>query len=216
MFMVKESIKKIIEESERIHAAANDLAEESSLEKFVERSFALQAMAEKLCQRARLLPIKTGYPKAPEVVRENAAKLLAINVVYERGGWAKIDIPALLPKKEKGGVEYIRDSVSFGLETYFANHERKTFNALSMLVFHHVYSKEYPLRALRDHDNIEINAVADLIAGNFLIDDGPMVCHHMQYTSIGLTDMTEIYIVPSEKMFDWMNEIYLNDIKQQI
>ena len=40
-----------------------------------------------------------------------------------------------------------------------------------MLVYRHVYDKDYPERNMRDHDNIEINQVTDIVALFTMVDD---------------------------------------------
>ena len=213
---VWDDIRRIADDCDKIKRDAETLESEKDFIRFVEGTFKIQSKAERLCQKARLIPIKSGYPRAKQRVVNLANDLLHISVTENESGWIKISIPALLPKKEKGGVEYIRDSVSFGLEKYFLTHQRNTFDVLSIMAFHHVYSEKYPLRRLRDHDNIEINAIADLVALNFLIDDGPLVCNHMQYTSLGEEDLTEIYIVPANIFSEWVCKVYLPDIHHQL
>lgn len=49
--------------------------------------------------------------------------------------WIKITLPALLPKKETGGVEYIRDSLNVALNEYMKKHERELMKEPVIMIF---------------------------------------------------------------------------------
>ena len=182
---------------------------------FLSTTLALQTNAEKLCLKARLLPLRSGNPQAMNRVRVNMAEQTGISITPMNNKWIKIYMPALLPKKESGGVEYIRDSLNTALMQYFVHREKNIYSEPVILIFNHIYSKWYNGRRFRDHDNIEINAVADLLTLNFLADDNPTNCQHFQYTTEAEEDATVIYIIPCTELSSWIGSVYLKEMQRQ-
>lgn len=73
-----------------------------------------------------------------------------------------------------------------------------------VLVYRHVYSRQRPERQQRDHDNIEINMVSDIIALYTMEDDGASLCCHYYCSAAGETERTEVYVVPEEAFIQWL------------
>lgn len=88
-------------------------------------------------------------------------------------GWLKLQMPILLPRKEKSSRSYIRGFLYPALEQ-FAFSRVKIRYRNCVLIFRHVYDRNRPEREYRDHDNIELNTVVDAIAMFFLVDDTPL------------------------------------------
>ena len=66
----------------------------------------------------------------------------------------------------------------------------------SVIAFRHVYNYERPERLYRDHDNIELNAVVNVVALYLLRSDGPQHLEHYYCAACGETDSTAVYLVP--------------------
>ena len=73
-----------------------------------------------------------------------------------------------------------------------------------ILIYRHVYDKARPERKKRDHDNIEINMVSDIVAMYVMTDDGPSVCSHYYCSAEGSEDRTEVYVVPKWDFPIWL------------
>ncbi len=56
---------------------------------------------------------------------------------------------------------------------------------------------------MRDHDNFEVNAVADIVAVYMLYDDSPKYCNHYYCSAKGDKLRTEVYVVPQDEYFNW-------------
>lgn len=69
----------------------------------------------------------------------------------------------------------------------------------NVIVFRHVYAAERPERLYRDHDNIEVNKVVDIVALYVMNDDSPMRCRHYYCSASGSTDRTEVYVIPQRE-----------------
>ena len=154
--------------------------------------------AEKLTMLARNLPAYTGHPKAREAMDALVEESIPVSMEFTPEGWFKMSFPALLPRKERGNTDYIcgylypamkrfRES---GPPVYFGN---------SVIIFRHLYDHTRPERLFRDHDNIEINAVVDVLALYMLHNDGPMTLQHYYCSAACAADGTEVYLVPQDE-----------------
>lgn len=172
------------------------------------RSYLFEASAENFTNLARLLPIATGNRNAINQVSNNISELLDVKIQYTDRNWFVMTIPALIPRKEKGSASYIRASAQTAMNKYFENNPHPKFSAKSVIIFEHIYSPERKTREYRDHDNIEINVIVDLIALYCLVDDSPMLCRHYYTSKVGEKDSTNVYIIPAVDFPNWlaMNE----------
>lgn len=73
-----------------------------------------------------------------------------------------------------------------------------------VLIYRHVYAKTRPERKRRDHDNIEINMVSDIIALYVMEDDAPSFCRHYYCSAAAMEERTEVYVVPNEDFPLWL------------
>lgn len=119
--------------------------------------------AERLTLLARSLPALTGSPAARPKMERQIKEVLPLHIGYTAEGWFGVDMPALLPKKEHGGAEYIRHSLYLALGEYFKCHEKLRIDNCVLTVCHR-YDKSRPEREYRDHDNTNLNAIIDALA----------------------------------------------------
>ena len=148
-----------------------------------EVAFELNNAYEKQIQVSRNLPVYIRRPaetKAPDrLVPENEQA----RVGFTKEGWFCAVIPALLPKKEKGSPDFVRETLYSAMIRFFKDKEPVCY-ADCTLVFRHIYGKTRPKRRYRDHDNIEANAVVDILALYLLVDDSPMLCEHLNQSGV--------------------------------
>ena len=57
---------------------------------------------------------------------------------------------------------------------------------------------------MRDHDNIEMNMVSDIVAMYLMPDDAPTVCSHYECSVKGEDDRTEVYVIPKIDFAVWL------------
>ena len=122
-------------------------------------------------------------------------KIVPVEIGYTEEGWFCIRMFALLPRKEHGNVNYIRQCLYYEMRKFFEGKIRG-FQKDCVLIYRHVYHNGFPERQMRDHDNIEINMVTDIVATYVLCDDGPSVCRHYYCSAKGQEDRCEVYVVP--------------------
>ena len=157
-----------------------------------------------LCYRA--IPTYTGLPYAKKEVERIMSEEVPVEIGFTDEGWFCVRFPRMLPKKEKGGVEYIRGILYPALQKFFQN-EYPTYFDDCVIIYRHVYAAGFPDRKKRDHDNIETNEVTDAIALYVMVDDAPSRCELYHFTSVGDENRTEVYVVPKKDFADFYNRV---------
>jgi len=198
--------KKIISKLNKSLDILDNCLDNDNKEELIKELFNYENIAEQLVNNARLLPIATGLPQAKNIVTDSIISENNVQISYTKEGWFYVNIPSLLPKKEKGSPSYIRATLDAGIKNYFSKNEKIKFKEESIIIFKHNYSKERTYREYRDHDNIELNAVVDIIALHVLIDDCPMRLKHFYCSAISDTDRTEVFIVPEKDFINWLEQ----------
>ncbi len=165
----------------------------------------LENLAESLTLLTRQLPCFTGRPKAKFDVNNIIKSNVKVEIEYMPSGWFHLKMPTLLPKKDKGTTAYIRDFLYPALEEFFSQNEHAKFEKCH-IIYRHLYEKNRPQRAYRDHDNFEINFVTDAIGLFTMIDDSPKHCSHHYYSAVGEKDETEVFVIPYESLQAWITK----------
>ena len=159
--------------------------------------------SEKLTLLARTLPAYTGCPTAKDDMELQTAENIPVDIGFTVEGWFSIRIPALLPKKSEGSATYIR-SYLYPVMRHFFSYVQPVKYSNCVLIFRHIYDRNRPERQYRDHDNIEVNMVADVVALYVMQDDAPLKCCHYYCSSAGEEDRTEVYVVPKDEFPNWL------------
>ena len=170
------------------------LENKCQFESACDETFRLEDLAEKLIAITRGLTICTGHPKAREMLNAIIEANVPVTAEYTPEGWFKLCIPALLPRKERGNADYILGYLHPAMQRFVDSNARRDFNK-SVIIFRHIYDYQRPERLFRDHDNIEVNAVVDVLAHYLLRSDSPMRLAHFYDSVCGEVDCTEVYIV---------------------
>ena len=165
----------------------------------------LEESSERLTQLTRALPCYTGARSAPEDVLQIIKDVIPVKIGFTEEGWFCIQIPRLLPKKESGSVNYLRGFLLPAMEEFFQDKPLIRYPKC-VLIYRHVYAKDYPERQYRDHDNIEVNLVSDTVALYTMPDDNPLVCNHFYCSAAGDSERTEVYVVPQKDFPHWLKE----------
>ncbi len=169
-----------------------------------EYAMKLEDTAERLTLTARELPVYTWKAGAKEEVENQYSEILNIKIGFTQTGLLAVIMPLLLPKKERGSAEYIRQNLYSALSSFFKDKPYLKMRDV-FIVYRHVYDEHYLERKMRDHDNIEINMVNDCISTFILEDDAPGICNHCYMSAVGNEERTEVYIVPKEKIQEWFD-----------
>ena len=183
----------------------NDKLENGDIEGAYASALSFADSAEKLTLTARQLPAYTGNPQAQKMCNQIIADNVPVNIGFTPESWFGVVIPTLLPKKQKGSVDYIRDYLYLAMKEFFRGKNPVRYTDC-VLIYRHVYRRDRPERRYRDHDNIEINAVTDIIALYVLYDDSPLHCSHYYCSAPGDDNRTEILVVPQKEFGTWLSD----------
>ena len=166
-------------------------------------AFNFADICEKLTLTARQLPAYTGNPQAQKISGHIISDNISVSIGFTPEGWFEAVIPALLPKKNKDSAEYICDFMYPAMQNFFRGKKPVRYTDC-IIIFRHIYRQDRPERQYRDHDNIEIKAVIDIIALYVLFDDSPLHCSHYYCSAPGNENRTEIFIVPRSEFGIWL------------
>ena len=202
----QKALDKIDAKIQELHEQAFSVRrfyQEGNIKQTYESALRLEEVSEKTVLLTRALPAYTGNPKA-RLETENLIKLsIPIEIGFTEEGWFSLRIPALLPKKDAGSADYIRSSLYLAMREFFLDSQPVRYNDC-VLIYRHIYARDRPERKKRDHDNIEVNMVSDIVAMYVLPDDGPSVCSHYYCSTQGQSDRTEVYVVPQCEFTEWL------------
>ena len=162
----------------------------------------LEDQSERMTLLTRALPCYTGSGTAPDEVDEIIREVVPVEMGFTEEGWFCLRIPMLLPRKEYGSVSYIRGFLYPAMRAFFLKQPPVRYPKC-VIIYRHVYARNRPERQYRDHDNIEINAVTDIVAFYTMPDDNPAVCRHFYCSAAGDPERTEVYVVPQEDFIRW-------------
>lgn len=168
-----------------------------------EAALQLEEISERLVLLTRKLPAYTGCPMAEAMVENCMAESIPVEIGFTAEGWFALRIPALLPKKSYGSADYIRSFLYPAMRRFFQTQPPVRYGDC-VLIYRHVYSRDRPERLKRDHDNIEVNMVSDIVALYVMPDDSPKVCAHYYCSASGTNDRTEVYVVPKNEFSLWL------------
>ena len=152
---------------------------------------------------ARALPACTGRPHVFLELGKQVESPSPVEMGFTKEGWFSLRMPMLLPKKESGSAAYVRMLLLPALRRFFQGRQPLRISPC-VLVYRHVYAKDRPDRALRDHDNIETNMASDCVALYAMEDDSPAACSHYECSAKGTEERTEIYVVPEGEFAKWL------------
>ena len=202
----QKALDKIDAKIQELHEQAFSVRrsyQDGNIKQAYESALRLEEVSEKTVLLTRALPAYTGNPKA-RLETENLIKLsIPIEIGFTKEGWFSLRIPALLPKKDAGSADYIRSSLYLAMREFFLDSQPVRYNDC-VLIYRHIYARDRPERKKRDHDNIEVNMVSDIVAMYVLPDDGPSVCSHYYCSAQGQSDRTEVYVVPQCEFTGWL------------
>jgi len=183
----------------RIHLQRHDM------ESAYAAAFEFADQSERLTNLARVLPAYTGHPCAKKMMEDAILKVFPVEIGFTVEGWFCMRIPALLPKKNKGSADYITDPIYPAMKRFWHGKPPVRY-PYNVIVIRHVYDRDRPERQYRDHDNIELNRVVDIVALYVMVDDSPMRCRHYYCSAPGSTERTEVYVVPQDEFICWLGQ----------
>ncbi len=202
-----EQISEIIEKSEKFTALLYAMKAINITENFEDYeilSTRAALMGEVITCNTRHIVYGTTRIKKREYLID-AGKAQGIEIEYT-DGVLEITLPWLLPKrKQRHSMEFLFDSLHYTLQEYIRTHRIPRFKNC-VICCSCVYDKSRPLRRVRDHDNLELKQVIDIIATFALIDDSGVYCDTYNTAELGDKDCTRITVMDKEHFMTWLEE----------
>ena len=195
--------EKALEKMEETALVIRWLYETGDYQDAYGQALKLEEQAERLVLLTRTLPAYTGAAFASEAVEQILARTIPVEIGFTAEDWFLVRIPALLPKKEGGSADYVRSFLYPAMRQFFFEKEPVCYRDC-VLIYRHVYDEKRPERKMRDHDNIEVNMVSDIIALYVMPDDDPGTCAHYYCSAAEEAERTEVYVVPKEEFPIWL------------
>lgn len=175
-------------------------------EEYKDMALAASMKVEAAAIKTRGLVIESTFYSKQEYYKR-IAKTHGITITGEHG-WIKIVMPFLLPSKrsQKYNCDLLIDPLDYVLRAFAKEDPAKKYEEC-ILAFRHIYTNEFPDRAIRDHDNIEIKKVIDIIASHFMVDDSGRFCSHFYTSAVGEKEVTEVYVMNKNRLKYWLEMI---------
>ena len=136
--------------------------------------------AERLTEKLRRLAMESvAKPERQRDYRERLIRSHWIRVEFEKG-ILRAELPFLLPHRKSKYTDYIYQPLFLAMEKWCGERGKEGLEIPAfkeaVVCFCHVYDKRKPEIRVRDHDNIELNTVTDIIALYLMPDDAPRRC----------------------------------------
>ena len=180
-------------------------AENMDPEDIYQLSLSAAYSGEKMALRLRTLPCWTGKESAKDDVNAIIKAAVPVEIGYTKENWFILRLPLLLPKKEQCKRDYI-NGIVYPVFSDFCMKMDQIRYGKCVIVFRHVYDHKRQKRHYRDHDNIEINQIVDVMALWLMVDDAPMRCCHFYCSAVAEKERTEVYLVPIEDFPKWLEQ----------
>lgn len=183
-------------------ASVQWFCENGSIYEVYLHSLNLEETAERLVLLTRVLPAYTGVPNAKLEVERRIKGCIPVEIGLQRSvGFASHPSIASKESGRVGGL-YPLFFIS-AMRSFFEKRPPVRYRDC-VLIYRHVYDRARPERKMRDHDNIEINMVSDIVAMYVMPDDSPAVCSHYYCSIAGQEERTEVYVVPKKEFPIWL------------
>ena len=97
---------------------AEDAFNNGNAERAFEYALRAYEKTERTTLICRMMPAYFGRPNAFPMIEDTMLEVVPVKIGFTKEGWFCLQIPALLPKKQKGSVDYIRGILYPALERF--------------------------------------------------------------------------------------------------
>ena len=147
-----------------------------------------------------------------EKLLEDTANNLGITVGCDGSGIVEITLPCLIPIRKKKPTDFITAPLYAALERFVLSSGQPAENPFERfthctICITHVYNRElFGKGRQRDHDNIEVKGIIDVINTFLLTDDSENLCNIFYTSDVSDVDMTRITIMKKDIFPEWLLE----------
>jgi hypothetical protein len=136
---------------------------------------------------------------------QNAADEMEIRII-ETAGIVEIEIPCLLPHRRKKQTGIITEPLYAALSRFVSSRNSPFVRfGHCVICIAHVYDKKlFGKGRNRDHDNIEIKGIIDVINTFLLTDDNGSLCDIFNKSEILDRDLTRVSVMKKDMFPRWI------------
>ena len=162
-------------------------------------------MSEKSACNLRELVSRYGYPEEQEELEQIVLGSHPVDIGFTEEGWFAVRMDPLAKTKALASKQYIRGIIGPAMRKFFADKPNVRYPKCA-LIFRHVYDRNFPVRHMRDYDNVEVKQVTDVVAMYVMVDDSPLNCRVHHCCAVGSCCRTEVYVVPQDEFIRWYHQ----------
>lgn len=162
-------------------------------------------MSEKSVCNLRELVSRYGYPEEQDELEQIVLGSHPVDIGFTEEGWFVVRMDPLAKTKALASKQYIRGIISPAMRKFFADKPNVRYPKC-VLIFRHVYDRSFPVRHMRDYDNVEVKQVTDVVAMYVMVDDNPVNCRAYHCCAVGNCCRTEVYVVPQDEFIQWYHQ----------
>jgi hypothetical protein len=162
-------------------------------------------MSEKSACNLRELVSRYGYPEEQEELEQIVLGSHPVDIGFTEEGWFVVRMDPLAKTKALASKQYIRGIIAPAMRKFFAGKPNVRYPKC-VLIFRHVYDRNFPVRHMRDYDNVEVKQVTDVVAMYVMVDDNPVNCRTYHCCAVGNCCRTEVYVVPQDEFIQWYHQ----------
>lgn len=204
-------LKRLLKQADTLVSKIDLCLENNNLENAFSEMLELQKKTEQIANKGRSLPLVYANPKMKKKIETNIIinQNLKMNISND---FVEIQLPFLLNKKESGNPKFIKDTLYAGLNNAFKNapDNFRKFDEEMVVIFEHCYISDY--LSYRDHDNIDVNMIIDVLCSFFLKDDSPKKLSHLYFSSFNSDiNKTKVYLVKKIDLIKFLERSGYND-----
>jgi hypothetical protein len=136
----------------------------------------------------------------------NAADEMGINIANNDNGMVDITIPCLIPHRRKKQTGFITEPLYAALERFVSSRDSpfERFNHCVICITHVYDEVLFGKGRKRDHENIEVKGIIDVLNTFLLTDDNGSLCDIFHAGEISDNDFTRISVMKKSAFPEWV------------
>jgi len=203
-------LRKIMGVSDKVHRLQQDITAlqyidvASFPDNYHDISYKAAIQSEYIVQKLRRLIFETTNTSKVEYLTQ-AAISLDISI-KEVDGTVEIVLPCLIPKRKSKPTEFLSEPF-YAAMSQFISSIQLPFERFEdcVICITHVYDKSlFNKRRIRDHNNLEIKGIIDVINLFMLIDDSGNRCDIYNSSEVADSDTTRISVMKKDMFPEWI------------
>jgi len=203
-------LRKIMGVGDKVHRLQQDITALQYIDavnfpdNYYDISYKAAIQSEYIVQKLRRLIFETTNTSKVEYLTQ--ASIFLDICIREVNGIVEIILPCLIPKRKSKPTEFLSEPF-YAAMSQFISSRQLPFERFEdcVICITHVYDKSlFNKRRIRDHDNLEIKGIIDVINLFMLIDDSGNRCDIYNSSEVADSDTTRISVMKKDMFPEWI------------